>query len=145
MSGTETDRDDLGAMFAWVTRRLLDAEEPILAANGLTMWEYIVLSQLIRRPAPNQLTLAREIRHDKTRLITLLDRLQERGLVSRVPDPDDRRSHIVSITNKGRELYATARGGIRAMETELLAALGPRQRASLLATLPLLAASTGAD
>lgn len=131
-------------MFAWITRRLIDAEQPLLAARGLTMWEYTVLSHLIRRPAPSQLTLARDIRYDKTRLITLLDGLEDRGLVSRDADPDDRRLHLVSITAAGRKLHAAARRQIRDMESEFLDVLDARQRATLLAILPRLAPPPGA-
>jgi MarR family transcriptional regulator, 2-MHQ and catechol-resistance regulon repressor len=35
-----------------------------------------------------------------------IDRLLDRGLVSRVESPDDRRVRIVSLTPKGRELIA---------------------------------------
>jgi DNA-binding MarR family transcriptional regulator len=140
---SDSDREDLGAMFAWVTRRLMDAEAPLLAANGLTMWEYVVLAQLVRRPAPNQLTLAREIHHDKTRLITLLDQLQSRGLVDRRPDAADRRSHTVSITDQGRKLYSATRAAIRDMEAEILAVLDAEERSSLLAILPRLALPEG--
>lgn len=132
-------------MFAWVTRRLLDAEQPLLAACGLTMWEYTVLSHLIRRPAPSQLTLAGDIRYDKTRLIKLLDGLQERRLVSRRPDPNDRRSHLVSITPAGRKLHAGCRAQIREMETDFLSVLDAGQQAALLAILPQLAPAPGTD
>ncbi|MER6436033.1 MarR family transcriptional regulator [Streptomyces sp. NPDC001185] len=136
---SDSDRADLGALFAWVTDRLVDAEAPLLAASGLTMWEYIVLDRLSRRPAPNQLTLAREIKHDKTRLIKLLDRLQQRALIDRQRDASDRRSQTVSITSEGRALHATARAAIREMEDEFLAVLEPDERRSLLAILPRLA------
>jgi MarR family transcriptional regulator, organic hydroperoxide resistance regulator len=135
------EREDLAAMFAWVTRRLGEAEEPLLAANGLTMWEYVVLSHLTRGPAPNQLTLAREVRHDKTRLITLLDALQRRGLIDRRPDPADRRSHTVALTDDGRKLQAAARAAIRAMEDEFLERLSATERKALLKLLPKLYAS----
>ena len=125
-------------MFAWVTRRLVEAEEPLLAASGVTMWEYVVLSHLARGTVPNQLTLAREIRHDKTRLIRLLDGLQHRGLIDRTPDPADRRSHTVAITDAGREVHAAARTAIRRMEDDVLAALTTTERRALLTALPKL-------
>lgn len=132
-------------MFAWITRRLIEAEAPLLTAHGLTMWEYVVLSHLVRQPAPSQLTLARDIRYDKTRLIALLDGLEQRGLINRRPGASDRRSHTVSITTAGRELHRATRSRIRAMETEFLAVLSPRQRSALLAILPRLAPPPGAD
>ncbi|MFJ5266324.1 MarR family winged helix-turn-helix transcriptional regulator [Streptomyces sp. NPDC088387] len=140
---SDGDRADLGALFARVTERLVEAEAPLLAANGLTMWEYVVLDRLSRRPAPNQLTLAREIKHDKTRLITLLDRLQKRALIDRQRDATDRRSQTVSITDQGRALHATTRAAIREMEDEFLAALDPDVRRSLLAALHRLAPENG--
>lgn len=136
---SETDREDLGALFSRVSRRLIDAEQPLLATQGLSMWEYIALSRLNGRPAPNQLTLAREMGHDKTRLIGLLDGLQQRGLISREPDPADRRSHRVSITSTGRKRHAAARAAIRSMESDFLADLDKSEQAALLSLLPRLA------
>jgi DNA-binding MarR family transcriptional regulator len=132
------ERDDLAAMFALITKRLTDAERPILSGHGLTMWQYIVLSQLERGPAPTQLALAAAIEHDKTRLIAVLDGLEADGLVNRRPDPTDRRARVVEITKAGRTRVAAARAQIRAMEDEVLAGLSARQRTSLLDLLPRL-------
>ena len=134
------DRDDLGALFTRVSRRLIEAERPLLAARGLTMWGYILLSQLVRAPAPTQLTLAAAIGYDKTRLIGLLDELERDGLVTRGPDPADRRARIVHITAKGRRRHAAARRDIRAMEEEFLRALDGAERETLLGLLPRLVA-----
>lgn len=128
-------------MFAWVARRLGDAEGPLLAAFGMTMWEYVVLSHLSRGPVPNQLTLAREVRHDKTRLIKLLDGLQHRGLIERAPDPVDRRSHTVAITDEGRKLHQAAQTAIREMEDDILGELTAVERRALLTALPKLYAT----
>lgn len=128
-------------MFAWVSRRLGDAEEPLLAASGMTMWEYIVLSHLVRGPVRNQLALARDVRHDKTRLIKLLDGLQQRGLIERAPDPADRRSHTVAITDAGRELQGSVQAAIRKMEDDILGVLSVAERRALLTALPKLYAT----
>ena len=47
-------RSDLAAMVANLTSRLIAAERPILDANGLSMWGYIVLSRLRRGEAPTR-------------------------------------------------------------------------------------------
>lgn len=136
------DREDLGALFARITRRLADAERPLLDAHQLSMWSYVVLSHLARSPAGTQLELARAIGHDKTRLITLLDRLQDAGLITREPDPTDRRARVVQLTAAGRERHVAARAAIHAMEDRLLADLSAAERDNLRAVLPRLAIRT---
>ncbi len=133
------DRPDLGALFARVTRRLVDAEAPILAAHGLTMWEYVALSALEREEAPTQLVLARTIRYDKTRLIALLDGLESRRLVARRPDPADRRARVVALTDDGARTLSATRADIRGMEEGVLAELTAGERSTLLSVLPRLA------
>jgi DNA-binding MarR family transcriptional regulator len=128
-------REDLGAQFARITRRLIDAERPLLDAHGLTMWGYIALTQLAREPAETQLELAAAIGHDKTRLIGVLDTLEGDGLITRVPRAEDRRVRRVAITDAGRERHAAAVADIRAMEDELLAVLAPGEREALLSAL----------
>ena len=136
----QPDREDLGALFARISRRLVAAEKPLLERHGLTMWGYIALSRVAAAPASTQLALARDIGYDKTRLIALLDALEGDGLIERGPDPADRRAHVVRITAKGSTRHAAAVADIRAMEDELLGALGAAERRALLQALPKLAA-----
>jgi DNA-binding MarR family transcriptional regulator len=133
------EREDLGALFARVTNRLIQAEKPLLAAHGLSMWTYIVLCELARRPARMQSELAKAIGYDKTRLIDLLDALEHERLIRRLPDPEDRRARTVSLTPRGRRLQARAQADIREMEARALADLKPSERETLLAVLPRLA------
>jgi DNA-binding MarR family transcriptional regulator len=126
-------REDLGAMFARITRRLIEAERPLLEKRGLTMWGYIALSRLAREDAETQVALAAAIGHDKTRLIGVLDALEADGLITRAPDPNDRRARVVRITAKGRRRHAAAVKAIRTMEDELLADVPERD--ALLAAL----------
>jgi DNA-binding MarR family transcriptional regulator len=131
--------EDLGALFARITKRLIAAERPILDAHELTMWQYIVLSRLSSGPAPTQLALARASGYDKTRLIGLLDDLEAAGLVTREPDPADRRAKVVRLTDAGTKCLADTRADIRAMEEDVLAELPAQQREALLAALAQLA------
>ncbi|HEY0717730.1 MAG TPA: MarR family transcriptional regulator, partial [Streptosporangiaceae bacterium] len=77
-------------------RALTRAEEPVLAAHGLTTWGYMVLLALAGRPARTQAALAAQIGADKTRLIPVLDGLQHHGLIERRPDPADRRARLLA-------------------------------------------------
>jgi DNA-binding MarR family transcriptional regulator len=133
------DRDDLGALFARITRRLIEAERPLLAAHGLSMWAYIALSHLARQPAATQLALAQAIHYDKTRLIGLLDDLERDGLITREPDPADRRARTVSLTQAGETRHAAAQADVRAMEAEFLSDLSATDRDRLPRVLARLA------
>lgn len=133
------ERDDLAAIFARVARRLGDAERPLLAAHELSMWSYIVLTHLAQRPADTQLELAGAIGYDKTRLIALLDDLEAKGLITREPDPADRRARRVRLTSAGGKRQSAAQTDIRSMEEAVLAGLSASERANLLAVLPRLA------
>jgi DNA-binding MarR family transcriptional regulator len=117
--------DDLGALLARATRRLLDAERPLLAGRDLSMWDYVVLSRLAAAPAETQLSLAQAIGYDKSRLIGLLDELESAGLLTREPDPKDRRAKVISLTAAGKSRQERARRDIRAMERRLLAGVDP--------------------
>lgn len=122
------DRPELGVLLSRLLRDVLAREETVLRPEGLGMWEYVVLAALGDGDAPTQSDLAAATGRDKTRLIGNLDRLEERGLVVRTPDPADRRNRIVALTGDGRRMLTRCRAGIREQEEALLAALPQSQR-----------------
>jgi DNA-binding MarR family transcriptional regulator len=128
----DRDRPDLGALVVRLGRALVAAERPVLAAHDVSMWGYVVLSALADEPMRTQAALARAIGADKTRIIGTLDELQERALIEREPDPDDRRVRLLRLTPAGRQLYASVRTGIRAVEEELLSGLTPADKRAFL-------------
>ncbi|WP_433019382.1 MarR family winged helix-turn-helix transcriptional regulator [Kribbella sp. CA-294648] len=132
-------REDLGSLFGRITRRLIVAEEPLLAEQGLSMWGYAVLTHLAQQPADSQLALATAIGHDKSRLIPLLDQLEHDGLIVREQDPADRRHRRVRLTTQGESRLAAVQAKIRAMEDDLLADLSATDRRALLRILTHLA------
>src|SRR4051794_15092249 len=133
------DREDLGALLARATQRLIAEEKPLLDAHGLGMWAYVALTRLARGGAPTQLALAQQMGYDKTRLIRILDDLEGQGLITRRPDPGDRRAKVVALTAAGRAKHDAVVASIRAMEEELLAGLGAGERQALLDVLSGLA------
>jgi DNA-binding MarR family transcriptional regulator len=133
------EREDLGALFARITRRLIAAEQPVLTAQGFSMWGYIVLSQLAKQSAETQLALAQAVGYDKTRLIGLLDDLERDKLITREPDPSDRRARIVRLTSLGATRHAAAQAAIRDMEARLLGDLDGQEQQVLFDTLTRLA------
>ncbi|WP_280234628.1 MarR family winged helix-turn-helix transcriptional regulator [Nocardia cyriacigeorgica] len=138
-------RPDLAAMIAPLGRALMAAERPILESHGLTMWAYAVLLGLEESPVRTQSALAQTIGADKTRIIPTLDDLQERGLITRTPDPADRRARLLSLTPAGRELRDRAQAAIQRREDELLSILSPDLRRDFVRALQQLSAHDGSQ
>ena len=138
MSAFPDDRRDLAAMFAPLTRKLIAREEPVLLAHDISMWGYIVLTALVEQPVRTQAALAQAIHADKSRIISVLDELQERGLIQRQPDETDRRVHLLSLTQAGDRLRRSVEADIRRREEEVLAALPPADRDAFLRSLKFL-------
>ena len=138
MSAFPDDRRDLAAMFAPLTRALIAREEPVLLAHDLSMWGYIVLTALVEQPVRTQAALAQAINADKSRIISVLDELQERGLIQRQPDEADRRVHLLSLTPAGDRLRRSVEADIRRREEQVLALLPPADREVFLRSLKFL-------
>ena len=138
MTATPDGRRDLAAMMWPLARGLMGAEEPILAAHRTTMWGYMVLNALTEQPVRTQAALALAIGADKSRIIAVLDELQEQGLIRRYPDPADRRVHLLSLTPAGDRLRHAVEAGIRRGEEEVLAVLPPADREVFLRSLKAL-------
>ena len=137
-------RPDLAAMLVRLARQTVAAEQPVLAAHGLSMWGYIVLSALDRSPIRTQSALAQAIGADKTRIIPTLDELQQHGYIERMPDPDDRRARLLAITESGRRIKDAVQVDIQRGEEHWLGQLSANEREVFLRVLSQLSAR-GAD
>ena len=104
MSAFPDDRHDLAAMLVPLARTLVAREEPALQEHGISMWGYVVLTALAEQSVRTQAALAQAINADKSRIIGVLDHLQQRDLISRRPDASDRRVHLLSLTPAGDRL-----------------------------------------
>ena len=63
-----------------------------------------------------------------------IDRLERRGLVRRLPDPDDRRGVIVELTDQGLEVVDAAVAALAISDRQLLERLDAQEIAQLEAT-----------
>ncbi len=70
-----------------------------------------------------------------------LDRLERRGLVRRVPDPDDRRGVLVELTGTGEELVDAAVAANAESQRRMLSGLSREEVAELARLLRKLQAS----
>ena len=136
-------RPDLAEMLVDLARTTVAAELPVLAAHGLSMWGYVVLSALDRSPIRTQAALADAIGADKTRIIPTLDELQEHGHIERIPDPDDRRARLLEITESGRSIRNAVQVAIQGGEEHWLGQLSADDRDVFLRALQQLTGRGG--
>lgn len=132
-------------VFSRVTRlaRHLDlARREAFTAHDIETWEFDVLAALRRAGAPYELSPGRLLRETLVTSGTMtnrVDRLAARGLVERLPDPDDRRGVLVRLTPEGNETVDGAFEALLTAESALLADLPQRDRRRLAQLLrPLL-------
>lgn len=136
----------LGRLAALATAAI----EAELGRHDLTVADFDVLATLRRAGEPCALRpgeVARALMLSPAGMTGRLDRLERAGLVERSPDPDDRRSWIVRLSEAGRRSVDAAVADHVANEARLLAPLSAAQHAALDDALRTLLASLepGAD
>jgi DNA-binding MarR family transcriptional regulator len=129
----------------WRASRAADeALRAVFAQHGLEAGWFDVLATLRRNGAPYRLsagTLARGLVMTTGGMTKRLDKLQAAGLVSRTPDPDDRRGVLVSLTKRGLKVVDHAVEDHLSNEARLLEGLSDREVRALNATLAKLLAA----
>lgn len=85
-------------------------EAPLQAASGLTLFEYLTLSQLSEAPDRRirMSELAFLANGSLSRLSNVVKRFEQRGWVTRAPDPDDGRYTVASLTDDGYAVVSDA-------------------------------------
>lgn len=129
--------DDLGprlsARLSFVLKRAfleLDAlHQTRLAPYGIEARDMAVLLLLDSREPESQQQAARRLAVDRTTMVSLIDGLEAKGLVTRRPDTADRRRNVVELTDAGRATLTDALRASDEAEAELLATLDETEAA----------------
>ena len=115
--------------------RVVEKElEPVFAQFDLNHWSFDMLATLRRTGAPYRLSpteLFRSMMVTSGTMTNRIDRLAEKGLVRRIPDPEDRRGILVELTEQGHELIDKALISHVANEARLLQPLSREEKSTL--------------
>jgi DNA-binding MarR family transcriptional regulator len=121
----------------YLERALVAALEPY----GLSFGDFDVINTLRRRAdaeGTKPRDLARSSLVTSGAMTSRLDRLERAGLVTRAPDPTDRRGVLVRLTERGEKLAERSLQAVIAADEAFLEPLSQRQRDSVASALKLL-------
>jgi DNA-binding MarR family transcriptional regulator len=106
---------------------------------GLSPYHHAVLVVLDEGSRDTQGSIADALGYDRGQLVGLLDELENKHLVKRRRDTNDRRRHTVRLTSEGKRALAKLRTLAAKLEDEFLVPLDERERKQLHALMLRLA------
>ena len=116
-----------------------DRSHAAFEGSGLSAFHFAVLALLDEDPRETQAQIADALGYDRSLIVRLLDELEERGLVIRKRDPDDRRRHVVKLTPEGHSTLVELRAIVQRLEGDFLAPLDADEQETLHVLLAKLA------
>lgn len=135
------DGDDAPVAQTDLVRVLLEAHRALATELMASMEErgypdarpgHTAMFMNIDRRSGTRLTeLAKRARITKQGMMLIVDDLEQRGYVRRVPDPEDARAKVVRLTARGRRYVAEARRAVAALEARARRELGERRYEAL--------------
>jgi DNA-binding MarR family transcriptional regulator len=114
---------------AELDRRIADA------GLGLTPGEGRTLAHAARAGLVRQNVLAERMGIEAMTVSTYIDRLEAKGLVERMPDPDDRRAKLVRLTEVASEALGSVNAAAASIRADASASIAPDDWAALLRLL----------
>jgi DNA-binding MarR family transcriptional regulator len=114
-----------------------------IADLDLTPPQAGLLRAVSATPGQSQQAVARQLRTPPSRLVALVDDLDERGVLERRRNLEDRRLHALYVTDAGAALLRKIGQVARAHDDAVCASLDPAERAQLRALLARIAEEQG--
>ena len=99
---------------------IVDALDRELAKYDITAPQLIVLASIANKEADSAAAICKSISYDPGAMTRMIDRLEQKGLIRRVPHPEDRRAMTLELTVAGKALYPQLLTAKDAVQTQFL-------------------------
>lgn len=118
---------ELGFLVSAVRSSIWNAIEAELEPLGLTTAQFVVFNSIALGKGRTIGEFCRLLGYDSGAMTRLLDRIEKKGLIRRVSNPEDRRSYLVELTPESKALFPKARERVRSVFHHLLAGFSNAQ------------------
>jgi DNA-binding MarR family transcriptional regulator len=114
-----------------------------LAPLGVDPRHVVLLRHLAAAEGQSQQALGKAMQIPASRMVALVDELEQAGLLQRRPSPTDRRAHALRLTSEGQRMLDRLMRVSADHEEQLCAGLTRAERRQLVALLSRVAAERG--
>ncbi len=103
------------------------------AGLDVTPVQFAAMSAILETPGMDQASVAAQIAYDRATIGGVIDRLEQKGWLSRSVSPKDRRSRVVALTEEGRAMLDRILPVVRSLQADILPGLSDEERGIFLA------------
>jgi len=106
---------------------MIDALDRELSKYDISAPQLIVLAYVANKEADSAAALCKSISYDPGAMTRMIDRLQEKGLIRRTPNLEDRRATNLELTAAGRALYPQLLAAKETVQAQFLRGFGENE------------------
>jgi DNA-binding MarR family transcriptional regulator len=127
--------ESLGYQVNHLARLLAAALRERIEPHGVVPGQFAQMLALLEHDGISQAELCHEVRIDQSTMALTVKRMERDGLISRSPDPDDRRRSVIRLTPRARKLAPTLVGAARDVNAAAAAGVPPEDLATCMRVL----------
>ncbi|WP_419884001.1 MarR family winged helix-turn-helix transcriptional regulator [Peribacillus sp. B-H-3] len=113
-------KDEIGFTASSTSKKIRGLVSKVLKGYNITAEQWTVLKELTFVSSLSQKELSAKTDKDQATLTKILDLLEKHDLATRIPNPEDRRSFLVEVSEKGRSTVEAAMPAVEDMYGEIL-------------------------
>src|SRR5262245_11783396 len=118
----------VGYMTNWAARLFARAIDRRLRRNGISSGQVPIFFALGEGASLSQKALVEIAEIEQPTMAATLTRMERDGLIARRPDPNDRRSSLISLTPAAQEKLAFVRDAVRSVNEAAMRDFSPSER-----------------